>query len=227
MHFFDNYNIKTADKFWLFDPLALFRNDNYYRIIPSSNMTKAQVFNSMTLFVVYVSIIFILITDRLGCIYVPIIALLAIIVIYFIMEDDRRTVLRQRSNRNQSLSSVLPSMNKNNQSSFVGEGFQELSKDPDDLKKIDIIQDNQTIDNTDNTDNTDSIDTEITNRYFDLKMLDIQNRNQNNYSGQSKLAHWLYSTPETCKENNAMCFPYEDLKHNRYNPQNDLPENLS
>lgn len=38
---------------------------------------------------------------------------------------------------------------------------------------------------------------------------------------QSSFAKWVYDTPETCKENSMMCYPHEDLRFKRHNPDLD------
>jgi len=35
---------------------------------------------------------------------------------------------------------------------------------------------------------------------------------------QESFAHWLYASPETCKENQKNCLRYEDIRYSRSNP---------
>ncbi|CAH6420418.1 Hypothetical protein MVR_LOCUS125 [uncultured virus] len=222
----DNYNVRTADKFWIYDPAALFRNGNYYRIIPSSKMTTAQVFNSLTLLVVYVSIIYILFTRKWTCVLVPIIAVIAIIALYFLMESSVRRNTRQLvDERRDRIDDVKDRI------SDVGDNIRNRFDDARDAIE-DRIQD-YTGGGRSIPDYVRSTEGFKMDAYSDPN--DIYNRGfaQRNFCGtagqngrlsdQSGFAHWLYATPETCKENPAMCQRYEDLRYNRYNPDIDDP----
>lgn len=259
----DNYNVRTADKFWIFDPAALFRNGNYYRIIPSSKMTTAQVFNSLTLLVVYVSILYILFTRQWACVLVPIIAVIAIIALYFLMESSVRRYARQRvderrdrvdevqdrlrdardnirnrfddardaiSDRIQDYTGggSIPDSSRGPLSDYAGgRSIPDVYRAPlSDYAGGRSIPDVRSTEGFKIDLDTYGDPNDIYNRGIASRNFCGTARQNNRLSDQSGFAHWLYATPETCKENPAMCLRYEDPRYNRYNPDIDDPVSM-
>lgn len=117
---------EIGDEFWLNDPLVLFRNGNYYKIIPNNNMTKIEVLNALTRFFLYLSILYVLFTRKWEYLYIPFVAIMVIILLYFIQKNDMKSQLSKMK----SVGSTF-------------EGFPEMT-DSDDLDADNIIN------NTDN-----------------------------------------------------------------------------
>ena len=89
----DNPNLKAtglykSDPFWLLDPSVLYRNGNYYRIIPNSKMSKIEILNAMTRFFIYLLILYIIFGADIEYYYIPLIGFAIILLLYFIQKRD-------------------------------------------------------------------------------------------------------------------------------------------
>lgn len=76
-------NPGSADIFWIYDPTVLFRNGNWYRVIPTSDMTSIQKLNSLSLLFIYLTLICLLIIPG-DYAYIPFIIIFLIVFYYFI-----------------------------------------------------------------------------------------------------------------------------------------------
>ncbi len=50
----DDSQIMKNEKFWINDPMVLFKNNNYYKILPNPNMNTIEIFNALTRFFIYI-----------------------------------------------------------------------------------------------------------------------------------------------------------------------------
>jgi hypothetical protein len=205
------------DIFWIYDPTILFKNGNYYKIVPSPNMTTTQVLNSLTLFFVYLIILFFLFSVKNGCMYIPIIAIIIIIFLYLIQANNSsRTKIKEtfhpdnvHTDKLHDQQYQMPS--KNNP--FMNVTLADL------MDNTDRLVSNQKIDN-DNNDDIEEIFEDPNDIYgrnyaqrqfYTMPTTTIPN-------DQTAFAKWLYETPETCKENPMNCLRYEDLRYSKHNP---------
>ena len=219
-------NHKSNDVFWLYDPTILFRNNNYYKIIPNANMTTNQIFNSLTLFFIFLAILCLLFCRQL--IYVPIIAIIIIIFWYFIQKNyslqktqinSKETLNTNNSNNNDNKFQV------NNRSPTKNNPFMNITMADliDNTKpQCDNIanDDNEINDADDNFDNCNDNIFGICRsqrQFYTMPVTTIPN-------DQTAFAKWVYGAPETCKENTMNCLRYEDIRHSRNNPVIDKSE---
>lgn len=221
---YDMKEPEKGDPFWLRDPLILFRNGNYYRIFPSKNMTNTEMLNALTRFFLYISILYLVFFPNSQYIYIPVVAILAIVIIYLINEN------------NETIS--------NDTDNYEQEEFVELANDP--VSKICQIPTkgnpfmNITVaDLMDRRNrppacnpNNEKISEQI-NQYFDYNLFrnveDVYDRGyeQRQFytmpsttipNDQTTFAKWLYQLPQTCKENTTNCLRYEDIRYSRFSP---------
>lgn len=71
------------DKFWINDPAILFKKNNFYQIIPTSQMSLSEKLNSLTRLFIYLGILLLLITCDASYLLISIIAIILIILYYY------------------------------------------------------------------------------------------------------------------------------------------------
>lgn len=72
------------DTFWIYNPSILFINGGWHQFIPTPGMTFNQILNSITLFFIYLAILYFIFIDDKKYTWIPIIAIIVIVFIYFI-----------------------------------------------------------------------------------------------------------------------------------------------
>lgn len=85
----------TSDEFWLNDPAVLFKNGNFYKFFPTSGMTKNEILNSLTLFFIYLEIVLLLFSVDTIYLYIPLVAIVAIIVWYYIDKNENKENIKE------------------------------------------------------------------------------------------------------------------------------------
>nr|URM62288.1 hypothetical protein [Mimivirus sp.] len=95
-------NYGKNDVFWIYDPMILFDNNNWYKIIPTSNMTQVEALNAMTRLFLYLLILSALLSLVVNYAYALIIAIVVIIIIYFVTANTRYNIGDYRENFNES-----------------------------------------------------------------------------------------------------------------------------
>ena len=216
-------NQKSDNVFWLYDPTILFRNQNYYKIIPTANMTTNQVLNSLTLFFIFLAILCLLFCRHL--IYVPIIAIIIIIFWYFIQknclpQNQKETfntdISNNINNDNNKFQGVLPTKNNPFMNITMADLIDNTNQQCENIANDDEIDDNYN--NNIFRDPNDIFGKSHSQRqFYTMPVTTIPN-------DQTAFAKWLYETPETCKENTMNCLRYEDIRHSRNNPIIDKTE---
>lgn len=71
-----------GEKFWIDDPGVLFRKNNFYRILPTKNMGRTEMFNTLSRFFIYLSVLYILFSKNKECVIIPIVILVLVVFIY-------------------------------------------------------------------------------------------------------------------------------------------------
>ena len=89
-----NNNLLLDNKFWIKDPAILFKNGNYFKIIPTSNMTYTQKLNSVTLLLIYLTIILLIFSNNKEIIFIPIVGIIIIILVYFYQRKKLKTKIK-------------------------------------------------------------------------------------------------------------------------------------
>lgn len=227
----DNPNFKTtglytSDKFWLEDPMVLFRNGNFYRIIPSRKMSKIEVLNSLTRFFLYVLILYLIFSKKREYIYVPVIAIMVIVLIYYIQRGDVRDQKIEKVCRQGFCNNVQVCQRPTEGNPFMNVTVADLMDNRDRPAGC-ISTDKQ-------------INREINRNFNNNLMKDVDDVYNRGYSqrqfytmpsttipnDQGAFAKFLYNLRETCKENQNNCLLYEDIRFQRYNPNVDTMERI-
>jgi hypothetical protein len=90
-----NLSQNQIEKFWIYDPLVLFKNGNYLRVFPTENMTFVQKLNSLTLLSIYILIILIIFSASTPFIILPIVFIILLVFIYFINESNHSSCKKE------------------------------------------------------------------------------------------------------------------------------------
>lgn len=197
------------DVFWLNDPSVLFRNGNYYRIIPSSNMTKNEVLNALTRFFLYLLIIYLLFSASKEYLYIPVIAIIVIIIIYFIQKNDQKAN-QITENFKEEPFCQMPTYDNPMMNVTLADLMDHRDRAP--ACKSNVLTNQMTRTEPLFYDPDDVFNKRPMERpFYTMPSTTIPNN-------QTEFAKWLYPLPETCKENQEMCLRYEDIRFTRYNP---------
>lgn len=223
------------DKFWLTDPMVLFRGNNYYKFLPTSSMNKTEILNALTRFFLYLTILYIIFAADIEYIYIPIIAIVIIIMLYYIQQSDPKNNNEENfssNNDNNNLENSLDNNNFNDNKFDNNSVCQMPSKNnpfmnltladlmdrpnrPPACNSLNEIVNDQMIGYLNENvfkDVNDVFDRGFAQRqFYTMPVTTVVN-------DQTKFAKWLYRLPETCKENQENCLKYEDIRFNRFNP---------
>ena len=82
----------TTDNFWLNDPMILIKKNNWYKIFPSKRMSTTEILNALTRFFICVMILYLIFAGQSQCIYIPIIAILVIIILYYVQKSEKPVI---------------------------------------------------------------------------------------------------------------------------------------
>lgn len=204
-----------SEKFWLEDPSVLY--SNYTKFFPSKNMSKIEILNALTRFMIYWGIIQIVVLRIENGLLLPLIGIIIIIVLYYYQKYDKNDVLREELCRGDQCENIKlcqkPSMNN----PFMNVTMADLMDNRD---RPEACQNND----------------EETKKFFDYNLFkNVDDFYDKSYSqrqfytmpsttipnDQTGFAKWLYDLPKTCKENQENCLRYEDIRFNRFNPDID------
>lgn len=75
--------------FWIQEPSILYKNDNFLKFIPTTEMTRVEQMNAITRFLIYFTILVIMMNKSIIWIQIPIIVIFFIMMIYFIFKFDK------------------------------------------------------------------------------------------------------------------------------------------
>lgn len=95
--------IFSKDEFWINDPLIYFRDQNYLKFVPTSDMSRIQQLNSLSLLCLYSIILILMFHGMTNWMYIPIVIIVLVIIFYFINRGDpegrQKEFFRQNSDR--------------------------------------------------------------------------------------------------------------------------------
>ncbi len=194
-------SMKDNEKFWIEDPKILFCNNNYYKILPKKNMTLVQFFNCLSRILIYLLIICLVISNVTKCIYIPIIAIIMIIIIYYIVKNNKNINMEKFT---QSTDNTNDDIEKNIQSTNVSDKVESKTLFPN--VTMASLMDENSFSQKYLVNNQDLFKDERS--FYTLPSTTIPN-------DQDGFARWIYRLPETCKENTNQCLRYEDIRFNR------------
>lgn len=209
-------NQPTIEKFWINDFGVLFRNGNWYKIFPTSEMSTVQQLNALTRLFIYLLIIFLIIPSTRQYFYLPIIGFLIIIIYYYYW---RSNILKEKFNND--IDGEIDNVKTNIcQPSTINNPFMNVS--------LADLMDKPNRPKACNNDD-DDINDEISNNYQKSIIQDSDDAYDRKHSqrsfytmpsttvpnDQTAFANWLYASPATCKENPLNCLRYEDIRYTR------------
>jgi len=215
-----------SDKFWLEDPTVLFKNGNYYRILPSNSMSKIEMLNALTRFFIYLMLIYIMFSNNTQYVYIPIIAIIIIIMLYYIQKKDKVDNIQEEFCRGDKCNNIDICQKPTKGNPFMNVTMADLMDNPDrppacmatDRTIKEEIDENYNYNLFKDVD--DVFDRGYSQRqFYTMPSTTIPNE-------QTTFAKWLYKLPETCKENQSNCLKYEDIRFNRFNPNIDRMERV-
>jgi hypothetical protein len=88
--------MSDTNNFWLDEPSVLYANSAYMNIIPNSNMSREEQFNSITRFCIYAIILFIILDKSSLWIFIPVIVICFIIFINYINNKSETMISTTR-----------------------------------------------------------------------------------------------------------------------------------
>jgi len=204
--------------FWLNNPSILFRDGNFYKIIPTSNMNQIQILNSLTLFFIYLTIVLLLFPSSRKYFYIPIIAIIIIIVLYYVQYQPTNKIKFTKENFNIDADIDNVNNNDNDQNQKISNDSYPTNNPYGNITMADLIDSDPEYPFKDI--DTQSMITDHSQRqFYTTAVTAIAN-------DQTAFAKWLYEVPETCKENPTKCLRYEDVRFSRYNPSIDKMDNM-
>lgn len=207
------------EKFWLDDPMVLFRKNNFYKFYPTNKMNSIEMYNALTRFFIYLALIYLLISIDTSYVLIPVLAILVIIVLYYV---ERKTP-KDFACKTSSISNIEPVEQFNNidqcqepsaNNPFMNVTMEDLMSNTTRPAACSILNDdiNKKINDNLYYDIDDVFDRNPTNRqFYTTPITTIPN-------DQTTFAKWLNEIPVTCKEDQRYCLRYEDIRFNRYNP---------
>lgn len=112
----NNNEIISPDRyvFWLDDLRVLFKDGNYYRFVPTSDMSRVEQLNALSRFCIYLFLIFLAFGRADEWLYVPIVGLIFIIIMYNLFEfdeDGKRAELLRMKRKVKSPVTTVPEIN--------------------------------------------------------------------------------------------------------------------
>lgn len=227
------------DKFWINDPTIFFHNKNYFKFIPTNNMSRIEMLNSFSLFSFYILIIFTLFYKEY--IIYPIVSLLFLFVIYKIYEKYPNEPKKKLTDNSNNVYDEYGNIIKLNTGYYDPDGnliFHSESPIERDLPCRKPTPDNpfmnpQVTDYNDGNKpapcNADDVDikNQISNSFNkDLfrdveDLFDKRNSERQFYTipaptippDQEKFAQWCYGSNNNCKSDQELCLRQEDLRY--------------
>lgn len=186
-----------SNNFWITNPAVLL-NRQEYRHITLKNLSSVRFLNLVTLILLIILIIFLIFCPTYA--FIPIILIVLIIFIYYTKINTIQKFITDEYKQQAASQYVMPKL------PIPKAEKSEKNKDTDnplgnitvnDLNKVNLI---------DKREHYKDIDINIDRQFYTQPVIDIPN-------DQGKFARWLYSTPQTCKENTAQCKLYEDARY--------------
>ncbi|AGF85409.1 hypothetical protein QJ854_gp373 [Moumouvirus goulette] len=209
-------NTYNNDIFWIYDPMVLFRNNNWYKIIPTRNMSQVEALNSLTRLFIYLLIISAILLFVTNYAYIFVIAIIIIIIIYFIilntsgpdaLYNDPNNIEKFTEENKNEPNCQRPT--KNNP--FMNVTLQDLQENINRPNACNIDDDITKNEIQNNISGKISLNEKNDRQFYTMPVTTIPNK-------QTEFAKWLYDLPETCKENQLNCLRYEDIRYARHNP---------
>ena len=218
----------VEEKFWVNDPMVLFRKNNFYKFFPTGAMNRIEIYNALTRFFIYLALIYLIFSTDASYILIPVLAILAIVILYYVGKRAPENFTCEKSpktntNPNEvfnpvnpitSINSIQPCQEPNRDNPFMNVTLEDLMSNRTRPPACSIMNNDikQKINDNVYYDPDDMFDQNPTNRqFYTAPITTVPN-------DQTTFAKWLNEIPVTCKEDQRYCLRYEDIRFNRYNP---------
>jgi hypothetical protein len=208
------------DLFWTHNIGVLFDTKRLVEFVPTYDMSQEEKLNALTRLFVYTGVLLLTYTRRMWTLYIPILGMFFVIFLYRMSRQERGEIstappkdptkgLKDDTKiirppyctpptRNNPFMNVLMNEWADNPTRPGACEYPEVSQETEDHFNYDLYKD---IDDLYEKNNGQR-------QFFTMPYTTIPN-------DQGSFARWLYSVPETCKENQESCLRYEDLRSNR------------
>lgn len=185
-----------SNNFWIKNP-AILLNKQEYQYITLKNLSSVRFLNLITLILLIILIIFLIFCPIYA--FIPIILIALIIFIYYTKVNTIQKVITDEYKNQAATQYAMPKLTvpKIEKPTKVKEDNPLGNITVDDLNKVNLI---------DKREHYKDIGENLDRQFYRQPVIDIPN-------DQGKFARWLYSTPQTCKENTAQCKIYEDTRY--------------
>jgi hypothetical protein len=167
--------------FWLDDLRVLYKDENYYRFIPTADMSRVEQLNALSRFCIYLFLIFLAFGRADEWLYIPIVGMIFIIILYNLFdsdEDGKRAELLRMKRKVKSPVTTLPEINyrtyiveEDGETRIVDIDEEEQRKFEDSIKKSAQAHDDR--DGSGNNSQSKSINDDDS---IDLESLDTMDR---------------------------------------------------
>ena len=89
-----------VDKFWVYNPKLLFKE--YWKIIPSKEMSRVEQLNTITRLIIYYMILLIIFGKNIDMVIVCLVICVLIIIFYFIYKNNGENIISDLINENKN-----------------------------------------------------------------------------------------------------------------------------
>ena len=215
-------------RFWLEDYNQLFGDGQYFVFFPAYNMTRAEQLNAIARFSVYLFVLFLLFSDNIELLFVPLFLIGATIVLYKLdaNDPDRKAKKEQRDiNKyhviNETEEDPIP-MHKCEKPTEANPFMNTLVSDTEQNKRerpeacSSVRSPEIAKDMLDNFHHDLYMDVEDAFERGNSYRQFYSTPNSQYPNSQSDFSEFCYKTSWTCKTDQEMCLKYEDLRYKSY-----------
>lgn len=137
--------IFSKDEFWINNPSIYFQDQNYLKFIPTSDMSRVQQLNAISLLCLYSFALILIFHGLSNWLYVPIVVLILVIILYYInigdSEAGQKEFFRQKNISNENNNNGNNNDNNNDDNVIVESGYY----DADGILRLGQVYDATTI----------------------------------------------------------------------------------
>ena len=200
-------------KFWLEDISVLYRNNNYKKLLPKSNMTNIEQLNTLTRFLIYSMFVCLLFNCDNICTFIFAMIIMIIFTYYaFIRKNndnfssvitntmitDKKQTCREPTYDNPFMNPSLEDYNNENVPIACNSDDEDIINDINDKVDPNLFLSSQELFDK----------TNVMRQFYTIPTNTIPN-------DQTEFAKLLYNTDNVCKHNQSGCLRYEDIRYKR------------
>ena len=208
------------DKFWTENASVLYDRRRVVEFVPTADMTMEEKLNALTRLVLYMGTVLFVYTRAIWPLYIPILGMFFVIFLHKTSRKSRGAISDKPAKhatpdlkdmdieirppyctpptRNNPFMNVLMNEWSDNPTRPAACEYDGVKQETEDNFNYNLYKD---IDDLWEKNNGQR-------QFFTMPYTTIPN-------DQNSFARWLYSVPETCKQDQSACLRYEDLRNNR------------